>query len=92
MGEVNICCTSHVVNGVLFCIRSTYLFLAALGLHCCEQAFSSCGKQGLLFMWGSGFSLQGLLVAKPRLKGAGISSCKGSVFAVQGSVLAAQEP
>ena len=27
-----------------------YLFLAALGLHCCEQAFSSCGEQGLLFV------------------------------------------
>ena len=24
-----------------------YLFLVALGLHCCSQAFSSCGKQGL---------------------------------------------
>ena len=27
-----------------------YLFLAALGLHCCAQAFSSCGEQGLLFV------------------------------------------
>ena len=27
-----------------------YLFLAALGLHCCMQAFSSCGEQGLLFV------------------------------------------
>ena len=27
-----------------------YLFLAALGLHCCVQAFSSCGEQGLLFI------------------------------------------
>ena len=26
-----------------------YLFLAALGLRCCARAFSSCGKQGLLF-------------------------------------------
>ena len=26
------------------------LFLAALGLHCCVQAFSSCGEQGLLFI------------------------------------------
>ena len=26
-----------------------YLFLAALGLHCCAWAFSSCGEQGLLF-------------------------------------------
>ena len=26
------------------------LFLAALGLHCCARAFSSCGEQGLLFI------------------------------------------
>ena len=26
-----------------------YLFLAALGLCCCTQAFSSCGERGLLF-------------------------------------------
>ena len=25
-------------------------FLAALGLCCCTQAFSSCGEQGLLFV------------------------------------------
>ena len=27
-----------------------YLFLAALGLCCCVQAFSSCSEQGLLFV------------------------------------------
>ena len=27
-----------------------YLFLAALGLHCCAWAFSSCGERGLLFV------------------------------------------
>ena len=26
------------------------LFLAALGLHCCASAFSSCGEWGLLFV------------------------------------------
>ena len=26
------------------------LLLTALGLRCCTQAFSSCGKQGLLFI------------------------------------------
>ena len=26
-----------------------YLFMAALGLHCCVRAFSSCGDRGLLF-------------------------------------------
>ena len=29
-----------------------YIFLAALGLPCCTQAFSSCGEQGLLFVAG----------------------------------------
>ena len=27
-----------------------YLFLAALCLHCCAWAFSSCGERGLLFV------------------------------------------
>ena len=35
-----------------------YLFLAALGLCCCERAFSSCGERGLLFV-----VVHGLLVA-----------------------------
>ena len=26
------------------------LFLAALGLHCCARASSSCGERGLLFV------------------------------------------
>ena len=34
------------------------LFLAALGLHCCMQAFSSCGEQRLLFV-----AVLGLLAA-----------------------------
>ena len=33
------------------------LFLAALGLCCCVQAFSSCGEQGLLFV-----AVRGLLI------------------------------
>ena len=35
-----------------------FLFLAALGLRCCVQAFSSCGKQWLLFV-----VVHGLLIA-----------------------------
>ena len=36
-----------------------YLFiLAAVGLHCCAQAFSSCGERGLLFI-----AVHGLLIA-----------------------------
>ena len=34
----------------LFIINLFILFLAALGLHCCVWAFSSCGKWGLLFV------------------------------------------
>ena len=33
-----------------------FLFLAALGLRCCAQAFSSCGERGLLFL-----AMRGLL-------------------------------
>ena len=38
--------------------NSLILFLAALGLCCCAQAFSSCSKQGLLFV-----AVLGLLIA-----------------------------
>ena len=34
----------------LFICLFIYLFLAALGLCCHTRAFSSCGKQGLLFV------------------------------------------
>ena len=39
-------------------INFIYLFLAALGLRCYTQAFSSCGEQGLLFA-----AVHGLLIA-----------------------------
>ena len=35
-----------------------YLFLVALGLCCCAQAFSSCSERGLLFV-----VVRGLLIA-----------------------------
>ena len=35
-----------------------YLFMAALGLHCCVRAFSSCGERGLFFVL-----VHGLLIA-----------------------------
>ena len=35
---------------VFFINLFIYLFLAALGLRCCMQAFSSCIEQGLLFV------------------------------------------
>ena len=39
-------------------LKNFNLFLAALGLPCCTQAFSSCGEGGLLFA-----SVCGLLIA-----------------------------
>ena len=45
-----------------FFFKLIYLFMAALGLHCCTQAFSSCGEQGLLFV-----AVRRLLVAVHRL-------------------------
>ena len=50
-----------ILNVGFFFFLFTYLFiiiLAALGLHCCTQAFSSCDEQGLLFV-----SVRGLLIA-----------------------------
>ena len=41
-----------------------HLFLAALGLRCCTRAFSSCSKQGLLFV-----AVHGLLIAVASLVG-----------------------
>ena len=41
-----------------FFLRFICLFFAVLGLHCCVQAFSSCGEQGLLFI-----AVLGLLIA-----------------------------
>ena len=41
-----------------FFYKFVYLFLAALGLRCCAQAFSSCSERGLLFV-----AVRGLLVA-----------------------------
>ena len=32
--------------------------MAAFGLHCCTQAFTSCGERGLLFI-----AVRGLLIA-----------------------------
>ena len=37
----------HLVMMCVFFFKLfIYLFLAALGLHCCAQAFSSCGERG----------------------------------------------
>ena len=43
---------------VFLFVFNLFLFLAALGLLCCMQAFSSCGERGLLFI-----VVRGLLIA-----------------------------
>ena len=45
-------------NKVFLFYLFIYLFLAALGLHCCARASSSCGEWGLLFV-----AIHGLLIA-----------------------------
>ena len=43
-------CFSKFSNFFLNLFILFILFLAALGLRCCAQAFSSCGEWGLLFV------------------------------------------
>ena len=51
--------TAACFNTLLFYFIIIIIFWgAALGLHCCTQAFSSCGERGLLF-----FVVHGLLIA-----------------------------
>ena len=38
-------CKSAEKQEFLFFFKFIYFFLSALGLHCCAQAFSSCGVQ-----------------------------------------------
>ena len=45
------------------CTFSKYLYLSALGLHCCSRAFSGCGwARAALELRCSGFSLRWLLL------------------------------
>ena len=46
----------------------SFLFLAALGLHCCVQAFSHCSEQGLLFIAVPGLLLAAASLAEHRLQ------------------------
>ena len=51
---INHCATREAL---LFLKKNFFFFnvLAALGLRCCAQAFSSCGEPGLLFVVVRGF-------------------------------------
>ena len=52
------------------------LFLAVLGLRFCARAFSSCGKQGPLFIAVRGpLTIAASLVAEHRLQTCRLSSC-----------------
>ena len=49
---------SFLINRLFFFIHVfIYLFLAALGLRCCAQAFSGCSERGPLFI-----AVRGLLI------------------------------
>ena len=54
-------------------------FLAALGLHCCARAFSSCGEQGLPFV-----EVRGLLIAVASLVEDRLLGVQASVVVVRG--------
>ena len=42
--------TPCFIAAFFFFLIYVFIFLAALGLHCCTRAFSSCGERGLLFV------------------------------------------
>ena len=52
------------INIYLYFIRifNIYLLMAVLGLHCYTRAFSSCSKQGVLFITVPGPTVMASLV------------------------------
>ena len=61
---------------IFFLSLFIYFLLTALGLRCCTQAFSSCGKQGLLFIVVCGFPVAvASLAAEHGLRHLDFSSC-----------------
>ena len=52
-----------------------YLCLAALDLHCCTRAFSSCGEHGLLSLWCERFLWWLFLWQSTGSRHTGFSSC-----------------
>ena len=61
--------------------------MAALGLHCGTQAFSSCSEWGYCLSWGTGFSLQWLLLLRStgsRALGLQCLQCVGSILVAHG--------
>ena len=61
---------------LLFLIFYLFIFLAVLGFRFCARAFSSCGKQGPLFIAVRGpLTIVASLVAEHRLQSRRLSSC-----------------
>ena len=46
--QQTLCLLAIMFSACFWCLIFISLFLAALGLHCCMQAFSSCNERGLL--------------------------------------------
>ena len=74
-------CISFLFFFLSVFLKLINLFLAALGLRCCAQAFSSCSELGLLFV-----VVRGLLIAVASLVAE--HGCSGALGA-QASVVAA---
>ena len=64
---ISLCMCVHRFYFIFLNLFIHYLFLAALGLRCCTQAFSSCGERGLLFI-----AVRGLLIVVASL----IAECR----------------
>ena len=57
-----------ITRFIIFNDNFLSFFLAVLGVRCCMRAFSSCGKQGLLFVTVNGLlTVVAFLVAEHRL-------------------------
>ena len=61
-----------------------YLFLAVLGLHCCMEAFSSCGEQWLLLVAACGLLIAVASLAERGLLVQGFQQHTGSVVVMHG--------
>ena len=65
-----------LLKDVSFFFFLIYLFMAVLGLRFCARAFSSCGKQGPLFIAVHGpLTIAASLVAEHRLQMHRLSNC-----------------
>ena len=69
----------------LFIYLLTYLFMAVLGPRFCARAFSSCGKQGPLFIAVRGpLTVAASLVAEHRLQTRRLSNCSSRAQLLRG--------